>query len=91
MEFCVFKGFNKVCEGEGIEGLYYLFEQMLYPYDKFIEDCIIEYGEDYVDEMPEEELTKLRCDICETEAIDMLAKLNNKGSVIYQDYLIKLC
>ena len=91
MEFCVFNGLKQVCKGKGIEGLYHLFETILYPYNKFIEDCIIEYGDDYVEEMSEEELEKLRCDICETEAIDMLAKLNSKGFATYQYYLIKLC
>lgn len=90
MEFCVFKGLKPVCKGKGVKGLYYLFEQILYSYDDFIEDCIIEYGEDCVNEMSEEELTQLRYDIYETEAIDVLAKLSNQGFVVYKDYLIKL-
>ena len=90
MEICISNGLKQVCKGKGIEGLYHSFEQILYPYNKFIEDCIIEYGDDYVEEMPEEELEKLRCDICETEAIDMLAKLNSQGSVTYNGYFIKL-
>ncbi len=90
MEFCVFKGLKPVCKGKGVKGLYYFFERILYSYDDFIEDCITEYGENYINEMSEEELIKLRYDICETEAIDALAKLSNKGFLVYKDYLIEL-